>query len=181
MPSAIAHAAVAVSVGCAFPRNVLPARTWALGALCACVPDLDVLAFGLGIPYNHPFGHRGFFHGIFFSVLLALAVVALPTARRLASAWVLAAYLAIVAASHGLLDTLTNGGLGIAIVSPFSNRRYFSSFRPIAVSPIGITEFFSSWGLRVILSELVWVGLPCLALVIASACAKHLVRPGRGV
>jgi inner membrane protein len=44
--------------------------------------------------------------------------------------------------------------------------RVFWPYRPIQVSPISPARFLTD-GLPVILSELVWVWLPCLALVIA--------------
>ena len=53
--------------------------------------------------------------------------------------------------------------------------------RMIQVSPIG-RAFFSEYGLRVLLSELVWVWLPC-ALVAALAYAARAIisaREGRG-
>ncbi len=62
--------------------------------------------------------------------------------------------------SHGLLDALTDGGLGIAFFAPFNETRYFFPWRPIMVSPIGLSQFFSSWGLGVLLSELIWIGIP---------------------
>jgi len=62
--------------------------------------------------------------------------------------------------SHGLLDAFTDGGLGIAFFAPFDPTRYFFSWRPIAVSPIGISQFFSLWGLSVLLTEAIWIGLP---------------------
>ncbi|UKM64900.1 metal-dependent hydrolase [Flavobacteriaceae bacterium GSB9] len=33
------------------------------------LPDFDVLAFKFGIPYEHPFGHRGFTHSILFALI----------------------------------------------------------------------------------------------------------------
>ena len=38
------------------------ARAWTLGVLCAMVPDLDVVAFPLGISYSDMLGHRGLTH-----------------------------------------------------------------------------------------------------------------------
>jgi inner membrane protein len=179
MPSAIAHAVVASSVGFAFPRRVLPRKAWLVGCLCAVAPDLDTIAFRFGIPYNHPFGHRGFFHGLAFAALLAV-VVSLVVARVFSwrtPRWALAVYLFIATASHGVLDTFTNGGLGIALLSPFSNHRFFAPVRPIAVSPISVRAFFSEWGLRVFLSELLWVGVPCLVMVLAAAwCRRRFVQ-----
>jgi len=36
-----------------------------------------------------------------------------------------------VAASHGLLDAMTRGGEGVALLSPFDTTRYFLFWRPI--------------------------------------------------
>jgi inner membrane protein len=73
-----------------------------------------------------------------------------------------------------VLDALTNGGLGIAFLSPLDSARYFAPWTPIEVSPIGIENFFSRWGLAVLRSEALYVGLPCLALVLASAAVRRL-------
>ena len=50
-------------------------------------------------------------------------------------------YLLLCTASHGLLDAMTDGGLGVAFFSPLDTTRYFFSFRPAVVSPIGIGKF----------------------------------------
>ena len=50
-------------------------------------------------------------------------------------------YLFASMASHGLIDALTNGGLGIAFFAPFSNERFFFSYRPIEVSTLNIRHF----------------------------------------
>jgi inner membrane protein len=34
------------------------------------------------------------------------------------------------------------------------------------VSPIGIEQFFSEWGVNVILSELKYIGIPCFIILI---------------
>ena len=34
------------------------------------------------------------------------------------------------------------------------------------VSPISARRFFSDWGIRVLLSEAVWVGIPSLGLIL---------------
>ena len=65
-----------------------------------------------------------------------------------------------VTASHGVLDAMTDGGLGIAFFAPFDNGRYFLPWTPIKVSPIEITAFFTVRGLQVLRSELVWIGIP---------------------
>ena len=74
------------------------------------------------------------------------------------------AYFSVVTASHGLLDALTDGGRGIALLAPFSAERFYFPWRPIHVSPIGL-RFFSARGLDVALSELQWVWVPCALAV----------------
>jgi inner membrane protein len=60
---------------------------------------------------------------------------------------------------------LTDGGLGVAIAWPLSERRYFFPWRPIHVSPIGM-RFFSAHSWAVIGSELLWVWLPASLLAL---------------
>lgn len=116
------------------------------------LPDADVIAFALGIPYAHPFGHRGASHALLVGLLIGgLLAAAVPT--RSPRVRIRAAVLgALVTISHGLLDSLTDGGLGIALFWPFDDARYFAPWRPIPVSPIG-AGLLSSRGLRVIATE----------------------------
>ena len=80
----------------------------------------------------------------------------------------------LLSASHGILDAFTNGGLGIALLSPFESTRYFFPWTPIMVSPIGIKGFLSRWGLLVIKSEPLYIWLPSLLLVIASTLIRSV-------
>jgi inner membrane protein len=61
---------------------------------------------------------------------------------------------------------MTSGGRGVGFLIPFDNTRHFFPFRPIKVSPIGIGEFFSEWGAKVLLGEFKYILLPCLTLLI---------------
>jgi hypothetical protein len=47
------------------------------------------------------------------------------------SGFPLFAYLFLATASDGVLDAMTNDGLGVAYFSPFDNRRYFLPWPPI--------------------------------------------------
>lgn len=76
------------------------------------------------------------------------------------------AYLFLATTSHGLLDAMTDGGLGVAFFSPFENSRYFLPWRPIHVSPIGIARFFSARGLYVLQSEIRYIWLPSALLIL---------------
>lgn len=61
---------------------------------------------------------------------------------------------ALVLASHAILDNLTDGGLGCALLWPFSDERFFAPWRPLPVAPLG-RAFLSAGGLRVVAVELV--------------------------
>ena len=164
MASVFAHAAAAAALGSAVRPTL--AVVWTCAAL-AVVPDLDVLAFALGIPYAHPLGHRGLTHALAFAAVLG-ASVAYTAFRRDPARRQLAVLFALAAASHGLLDAMTTGGMGVGFAIPFTSERFFFPFRPIRVSPIGVEAFISARGLAVLASELVWVGLPSAALALAA-------------
>jgi inner membrane protein len=57
---------------------------------------------------------------------------------------------------------MTNGGLGVAFFSPFDKRPYFLPWRPILVSPISVTRFFSPRGYAILRSELLWIWVPAI-------------------
>ena len=163
MASAFGHLAVAYAMGKTLNSSWPTQRFWVLTVLCCLLPDVDVLGFTLGVPYEHALGHRGITHSIAFAILVGimvpkLAVPAIPCWSRRYG--VLVIYFGLVTMSHGLLDAFTDGGLGIAFFAPFDSTRYFFPWRPIAVSPIGISEFFSLGGLRVLLIEGIWIGIP---------------------
>lgn len=153
MPTVFTHPAVAL-MRTWFPRS-LPRRVLYAGLFGTILPDFDVAAFALGIPYGATFGHRGFTHSIFFAALYAVVATLLLRVRGASFAFIF-----LCTMSHAVLDAFTNGGLGIAFFSPFSNERYFFPWTPIQVSAIG-TRFFSPRGLRTLASEVVWVWIPC--------------------
>jgi inner membrane protein len=76
-------------------------------------------------------------------------------------------------ASHGVLDALTNGGLGVAFLSPFSPTRYFAPVRMIQVAPLAAARLLSHRGTVVLASELLWVWLPCTVLGAALAFSRR--------
>jgi inner membrane protein len=137
-----------------------------VAAALAVLPDLDVFAFALDIPYAHALGHRGFSHSLSFAALAGLGAAVIffrQPARFSRSWWRTTAILALAAGSHGLLDAFTDAGLGIGFFIPFDDSRYFFPWRPLATSPIGVTAFFSWRPLAILASEFVWVWLPVLA------------------
>ena len=189
MPTPLTHGFVALAAGKTFAWRKMPLRFWALAALCSVLPDLDTLGLRLGIPYGHVFGHRGFFHSLPFALVLSLVVVTAAFARvRVFTRrwWGLWAFFFLISASHGLLDAMTTGGMGVALFAPLDNTRYFLPFRPIQVSPIGMRYFFSRWGMVVVASELLCVWLPMAVLLVsvrgfrALASARRKRRPAGG-
>ena len=131
------------------------------------LPDADVIAFSVGIPYSHLFGHRGFSHSIVFAALVAAIVWLVLRNDDDAQIGGLRIWtiLFMSALSHGVLDAMTSGGLGVAFFSPISNHRYFFDWRPIVVAPIDVGRFFSERGLAVLKSEVIYVWVPSLAVV----------------
>jgi inner membrane protein len=166
MPSIFSHAVAALAVGKVSSPQKMPARFWVLTALCAMLPDVDVLSFSFGVERSSIFSHRGLTHSLFFALVLALLVVSLAFRERKAFTrrwWLLVLYFFVVTASHGLLDMLTNGGSGVALFAPFDATRHRFPWTPIEVSPIGM-RFFSERGLEVFESEFVWVWIPAIVL-----------------
>lgn len=142
--------------------------------IASVLPDADVIAFYFGIPYSSPWGHRGWTHSIAFALLIGALGVAVA-ARLQASRWACFTLLSVSTASHGFLDAMTNGGLGIAFFWPFTDDRYFLPWQPIEGSPIGAARFFSQRGLEVLQSELVWVVLPILSVGLAALAIRRAI------
>jgi inner membrane protein len=165
MPSVLTHAISGLALGYILAPRKPPARYYLACALLPVLPDADVVGFAAGVPYEHVLGHRGISHSLASAAILGAVTGAIVARGTRAMAWKLAFIFSLVTASHGLLDALTDGGLGIAFFAPFNNHRYFFPFRPMQVSPIGLREFFSDGGLRVIASEALWVWLPCFGFV----------------
>jgi inner membrane protein len=176
LPSLISHAIAALGIGTIFARREIPKRVWAIGVVCSTLPDIDVVGFRFGIRYGDFWGHRGFTHSLLFaSILAALALVAgFPHALLgLNRAW-LSQYFFVAAASHGFLDAMTNGGLGVAFFSPFDNTRFFLPWHPILVSPISLTRFFSGRGAAVLRSELIWIWIPTGLLAVLTLVLRRV-------
>ena len=142
MPTVLTHAVL----GWAIARGARPSGARGLGvsfvaaaALLATLADLDVVGLWLGVPYAAPLGHRGGTHsGLFALGISALALWTLRLSGRDAGA---AAFVVLfaAAASHPLLDMLTDAGKGCALAAPFSSERFFWGVRPLPTSPLVAT------------------------------------------
>lgn len=145
MTTFLTHPAIPLAIAFGLGRETISSRLLLAGIAASIIPDLDVLAFRIGIPYASAFGHRGFSHSLLFALIVAVTGAGL--ARYLTSTpkhafW----FLFVAVASHGILDAFTNGGLGVAFLWPFSSERYFSPVQPIKVAPLNLARFLSPGG-----------------------------------
>ena len=162
MASVLGHSVVGYTVSKVITDN--NSKLLVFFAIASTVlPDLDVLSFSFGIPYPHPLGHRGFSHSILFALLWSLLIM-VTVGKRNKVVWFSVIFLSTL--SHGILDAMTSGGMGVGFFIPFNNDRFFFPFREIKVSPLGIKDFFSDWGIQVILSEIKYIVLPCFFIFV---------------
>ena len=170
MASAFGHAALALGIATASSKSVHNPLVICLGVFSSVMPDFDVIAFNFGIPYHHMWGHRGMTHSIFFAFLWSLIVTLLYKKWKnpLTSIAALRIFLFILycTITHGILDAMTTGGMGIAFFAPFSDQRYFLPWRVIRVSPLSIDAFFSHRAFRILKSEALWIGIPSIILAL---------------
>lgn len=157
--ASIGHIAVGMAAarlrgrGASFRALLGPMVAW---SVLSMAPDLDVLGFRVGIPYEHPLGHRGASHALFTAVVVG-ALIGVLLWRQGAAFFPAAVMATAVTASHGLLDALTDGGLGAALLWPFTDQRFFFVWQPIPVAPIG-RAYFSERGVLVGATELLMFG-----------------------
>ena len=178
MASAFGHALTALALGSSYKKQQQHVKFLLLGVFCSVIPDADVLSFRFGVHYEDFWGHRGFMHSIVFAVLLA-ALLTFFFYRDIFLAKkgiIYMLFFTLCGVSHGILDAMTTGGLGVAFFSPFNTERYFFPWRPISVSPIGAGKFFGPRGIAVLKSEAVWIGIPCVVYMAAMRLLRSLKR-----
>lgn len=168
MASVFGHVVSAIGIGSVFPRKEMTAKVFLIGAISASMPDLDVISWYLDVYGMDMLEHRGLTHSLPFALLWSVLLV-FGFHKQSEVKTKLWFYYFLCTASHGLIDGCTTGGDGIAYFAPFSSFRTHLPFEVIQVSPLGVKRFFSEWGLKVIKSELIWIGIPSLCLMIAGA------------
>ncbi|TGM90387.1 metal-dependent hydrolase [Leptospira licerasiae] len=161
MATIFSHPAVPISLFFFFGKRKIPVLLAVFGIFFSILPDFDVVAFKFGVPYESDWGHRGFTHSILFALIMSCIVAFFRT--KLKASWLtIFLFLFVSVISHGLLDAMTTGGLGVGFFIPWSSERFFFEFRPIRVSPIGPRNFFTARGWVVIQSELLYVWVPAI-------------------
>ena len=173
MCSILTHPVVPIALATVLPQEVLSPPLVLVGAACSVIPDLDVIGFKFGLSSNHMLGHRGVTHSIVFAAALGALFTYTLFRNSHPDLWVVCLFLFVSTLSHPLLDMLTNGGRGVALLAPFSKARYFFPWRPIEVSPISVRRFFSGRGVQILLSELRWVWLPAVGVVILGMIVRR--------
>ena len=187
MPSLLGHAVAGLAITTAFRGDHLPRRTWPLAAFCAMAPDLDWFVSLAGLHRGHFLNHRGVAHSLFAALVLAAASLLLcyrPELRR-SRVWF---SLSLAALSHGLLDTCTSGGVGVALFAPFSPTRWACIWQPGWVAPLPLNPEHTTTFLASLGSEVIWIGLPALAVILGSRLIRQVslrpslreVAPGNG-
>ena len=154
--ASLGHIAIGLAAARSQQPGRLPLRSFAASAMLwsalSLLPDIDVVGFSFGVRYEDPWGHRGATHSLTFAVV-AGAMVGVAAALRRRSPLRIGGLAAAVLASHPILDTLTDGGLGCALFWPFDLTRYFAPWNPIPVAPIGLA-FFTPFGLSIAAFEI---------------------------
>jgi inner membrane protein len=99
---------------------------WTVIAVTAILPDIDAIGRPFGLGDLALFGgHRALTHSLTAAAVLSFGAAHFlrrrsPPSRGLGRLW-LALFLA--AATHGLLDTLTDYGQGVALLAPWADAR----------------------------------------------------------
>ena len=179
MPTIFSHPAPVLALSIAAGYRTISGRLLLAGVVCSVLPDMDVAGFFMKISYGQAMGHRGASHSLLFAGVVGV-ICALFAPWLHCRRWVafLTGVFAVI--SHIALDAATNGGLGVGVLWPWDETRYFLPWRPIEVSPLGIRRFFSARGAEVMRSEFIWVWLPCFAAALfIFALRKSLNRANR--
>ena len=165
----ITHIALGLAVGRLYAGRPSLGASLVFAGL-SFLPDVDFIGHVLGVPYASAFGHRGATHSLVFAAGVGLIGGCVERWRN-GGGLRAAGFVGLTVASHPLLDALTTGGLGVALLWPWSEERFFAPVRPIPVSPMGL-GVFTARGLRVMAAE----ALPSLILALL---ARMPARGGR--
>jgi inner membrane protein len=168
MPTVISHSIVAVVFGKLFSKST-GVKFWLLSIICAILPDFDVILLLFDIQHMNMFGHRGISHSILFALVAALLIVVMgfPEIKHFSRKWrSFVVYFFLVGLSHGILDAMTSGGLGVGFFMPFDSTRYFFPVRPIRASLLSLISFFKNEGGQILISEIIWIWIPAVVFLI---------------
>ena len=170
MPTIVSHAAVPLALAVGLGTKRIPKLLLLTGIAASMLPDVDVILFRFGATYDQVWSHRGFTHSIVFA--LAVALAAALVLRRVAPPVVVFAFMFVAAASHGLLDMLTNGGHGVALLWPLTDQRFFFDWRPIRVAPLALSRF-PPRAAAIVATEALWIWVPAILVASILRALRH--------
>jgi inner membrane protein len=134
-----------------------------LFAVLSILPDADLIPVALGVHDWGAIGHRGASHSLVMALMVGLAC-GLFARRMGVPAWRTAFAITVAVGSHGLLDTLGEGGRGIPLLWPFSAHRFMSPWRVLPDAP-RVEDYLSHAGIVSLLSEFCYF-LPLMVYVL---------------
>jgi len=162
MASFIGHGLVAFTIS-KMAKAKVSKRLLTFAIISSIIPDLDVIGYYIGIPYESMLGHRGITHSILFALMWSFLLSKSIFKHSFSLAFPV---LLTCTISHSIIDALTTGGRGIGFFIPIISERFFFPTRFIQVSPLQINDIFGPWGIAVLKSEMLYLGLPCFILFI---------------
>ena len=153
-------------------------RFWVFAAVCAAVPDIDILWSPYGIATDNMWGHRGITHSLPFAICFAALVARYGFAGTYWKGFRLQFWLGLSLAgmTHGLLDALTQFAGWVALFAPFTAQRYFIPFSPVGWYGPPFTVNDAGGLARMMAAEVVDVWIPAL-VVVALALAWQRRKP----
>ena len=177
MPTSFGHVAVPLALGLGLGRKRIPPRLLLAGVLVSVLPDLDVLSLKFGVASGTQFFHRGATHSL--TVALAVALLGACLHRRLRVSFRRAFFfLFIAAASHPVLDALTIGGQGVALLWPWSVTRFLFPFHLVEIPPIDVSHVSPPvvfyWISRRVCLEFARIWLPLMGCAGVIALVRRL-------
>lgn len=183
MATILTHGIVGYTLARICVRKPVSPLYWVMAFTAPMLPDLDVLGMRYyGIPYGDCYGHRGAFHSIALALIVAVVLLLIFKSISRTDGFKLNKDcfwgLFLGTSSHGLIDALTNGGLGVAIFWPANCNRYFFPWRPLEVSPLSL-EHFLQQGLFVLKNESYYIWMPCLAILFLDYGVQRLSMRSR--
>ena len=111
-------------------------RAAAAFSALSLLPDLDLIGRPFGVAALSVWGHRGAAHSLAAALLVGVAAALLCRRLKLPAKRT-ALLCALVVASHGALDMLDTGSLGVAYAWPLTAQRFFWPLRFLAGPPPG--------------------------------------------
>jgi inner membrane protein len=179
MPLTTTHALVPVAIAIAAGQTPIRRKLVLAAAIAAAAPDLDALTYTLWrLPSTSVYAHRGAMHSLAFALMEGLLAACLHKqlgVRPLAAA----TFVGAAAATHGLLDMMTDYGSGVAYLWPLSSARLYADWRPIHSAPLEL-RYIVSQGLPRLQYEIRDLLLPMFAVVLAVRSVRTLMARSRG-